>query len=120
MLIDLYTETISELRRVEEALRTKADLEANSHRLKVSVLIEAIVSGIDIEQGETPAQVLQLCEFIMHSVTRGDLERIEAGIQALETIKSGFLEIQDEATELEKSGEIPPLQLDLAVVDSLS
>ena len=120
MLIELYGETISELQKVHDALVSKTELEANTHRLKASVLIEAIVSGIDTEHGETPTQILQLCEFVMHSVSEGDVDRIQAGIRALETIQSGFLGIQSEATALEESGEIPPLQMDLAVVDSLS
>ena len=120
MLIDLYGETISELQKVHEALANETETQANAHRLKASVLIEAIVSGIDIQHGETPAQILQLCEFVMHSVSQGDLDGIQAGIRALETIQSGFRGIQNEATALEESGEIPPLEMNLAVVDSLS
>ncbi len=120
MLLDLYAETISELRKVDAFLEAGSQIEANGHGLKVSVLIEAIVSGIDVEHGKTPEKVLELCLYVMRAVSENDRDAIKASIDALVEIRDAFLAVKDEANALEASGEIPPLQMELAVVDSLS
>ena len=70
MLNELYGAATEETRKVAE------DIEANpnatmTHRVRAIALVNAIESGLDLDQGELPQRIQQLCQFVEASLVAG-------------------------------------------------
>ena len=79
--------------------------------MKAIALVHAIESGLDLNQGEIPQRIQQLCHFVEQCLLSADVERTESAARILRQLADGFSGIHDEALQLELDGQIPPLQL---------
>lgn len=114
MLLKLYDASIMNSQQaiadVEALASTSASGGGASPVLLKSVrLISELRNGLNFRYQEMAERFDQLLEFVQHSLLTMDVAKMRAGVQVLETLRSGFQEIYEEAVRLEKSGEIPPL-----------
>lgn len=109
MLNELYGAAVDATEKVAEAL-SQGSPTAASYRLKAIALVNGIESGLDLSQGELPQRIQQLCHHVQQCLVDGEIERIKSAAHVLRELSEGFLEIQNEAIQLEENGVIPPLQ----------
>lgn len=112
MLIALYDATLASLDAGVEALRREDAIDWASQQIRVSRLLLALLEGIDPEQGELALKCRDLCIYSMSRVAAGTVESWSEARNVLSVLHSAFLEIRDEAIQLESQGVIPPMRAD--------
>ncbi len=110
MLSELYEAAHHATQQAAQAL-SEDPVSAGAHQLKAITLVHAIEAGLDLDQGEIPQRIQQLCYFVEQCLLSADMERIESAARILRQLADGFSAIHDEAHRLEQDGQIPPLQL---------
>ncbi len=111
MLLHIYNHAISALERGAELLESDADAgEIADVRLDAQKKILLIADGLAVEQGGTPVQVMQLCIFALDRVRSDSSQDWKDAARVLSNVREGFEQIQETAREMERTGQIPPLQ----------
>ena len=110
MLTELYEAAHRATQQAAQALSEDPAL-AGEHQLKAIALVHAIESGLDLDQGEIPQRIQQLCYFVEKCLLSADVEKTESAARVLRHLADGISAIQQEAHQMELDGEIPPLQL---------
>ena len=108
MLLALYT-------RAEQLLvvmQSAAENELPVLKVKLSKVLMGIRQGLDFQYGELPQNIERLCAFIQQQVWEGDAQQWDACQRILGTVREGFEGIRDQAADLERAGEIPPVAQD--------
>lgn len=106
MLLALYDRAIEHCR----AYCDNADQAARElHRVRAIRIVMHLRLGLNLELGEVPQRVAQLLEFVHHCLLNGGAASVGDGCKILTTLREGFGGIQEEAIELERRGEIPPV-----------
>jgi flagellin-specific chaperone FliS len=109
MLVLIYDQavtTLNEGARLLEQNRT-ADLPPVS--LKALRILLAIADGLDLRQGELPTQVLRLVVYALDQIRIPSAEAWRSASSVMNTLREGFVEIQDQARRDEYEGRIPAL-----------
>ena len=70
-----------------------------------------ITDGLALDHGEVPLKILQLCVFVLDQIQSDSPQPWIAAAKLLETVREGFLGVQDAARLAEQNGEIPTLQV---------
>lgn len=111
MLLALYNEVIAKLEEVKVA-NTSGDQATEVHgKVRATAILVAIESGLeDSHAPEITSRIRQLCEYVRQCMLDGDQGSLSTAILVLSNLRDGFEGIREEATELEASGVIPPLQ----------
>ena len=109
MLIHIYNHASESLETGANALLAGQDLDTNSIRRDAVTKVMLIVDGLALDSGELAQNVLRICTFIMQRTYSNDPEAWKHSAELLSTLRSGFLEIRDEANKAEASGQIPPI-----------
>ena len=107
MLLALYSETISELEKVAAAEPNTHDI--FRHRLKAMSLVSAIESGVDVQYGDVPTNVLRLCQFVRDALVSCEPEQIRSSVKVMQKLYEGFSAIRSKANDLERRGETPQI-----------
>lgn len=107
LLLALYSETISELEKVATAEPESSDM--FRHRMKAISLVAAIESGVDVQYGDVPMNVLRLCQFVRDSLVSCEPERMRCSVQIMQELYEGFSAIRSSAIDLERCGETPQI-----------
>ncbi len=115
MLIKLYNKTISTLESAKAALEVADSKAAEEHKLLAYRCLIALLDGIKPEHDEVSANTHRICLYAINQVWEGTAEQFDNAIRALSPIRDVFVTIQNEATQLELSGEIPALNLDSSI-----
>ena len=115
MLIAIYDAAIGALDKVLKELSGDGENRAVLARSQALVFVGLIESGLDLSQSEIPNRIQQLCHFAEQALLDSDHANITAARLALNNIRDAFVEIKDEATELENAGQIPPLSLENSI-----
>lgn len=115
MLLALYERAIDRLERARTALEHRDATAAGTLLVDAQVLLYGLVSGVNVEYGELPENFLRLYEFVLQNIRLGGVEKLAEAVQILNTLRTGLQEIRAEAVQLERAGEIPPLEATLAV-----
>ncbi len=118
MLTKLYEAAHHATQQAAQAL-SEDPVSAGTHQVKAIALVHAIESGLDLNQGEIPQRIQQLCHFVEQCLLSADVERTESAARIMRQLADGFAAIHSEAHRLELDGEIPPLQL-LPALDTLA
>ena len=111
MLLALYNGVIEKLNDTRNAVeRGDRAAEVNS-KARAATILTAIESGLDDTQAaEITSRVRQLCEYVRQCMLDGDQGSLASAILVLSNLRDGFEGIREEATQMEQSGEIPPLE----------
>lgn len=115
MLIKLYNKTISTLESAKAALEAADSKAAEEHKLLAYRCLIALLDGIKPEHDEVSANTHRICLYAINQVWEGKAEQFDNAIRALSPIRDAFVTIQNEATQMELSGEIPALNLDSSI-----
>jgi flagellar protein FliS len=108
MLLALYDRAIASVRGADLAKRSGNDAEFADKFIDAQKCILAIHGGLKPDEYEIAFDIARLLNFIL---TRLSEYNFEEAAHFLEKLRSGFEGIREEATELEKSGKIPTLEL---------
>ena len=109
MLIAMYDAAIEATARAERSLRDNNDHEAALARSQALGFVGLIESGLDLQQGDIPKRIRELCGFVEQSLLSSNTDEIAASTRVLRNLRDGFIGIRAEARALENSGAIPRL-----------
>jgi flagellar protein FliS len=111
MLLALFDGAIERLDKVL-VLNRQGDLVQGKPLLdRTRLIVGALISGMDGSGSETQTNLLRLYEFSLHCIDQGDESSLTAARNTLATLREGFQGIRAEAVQLERSGEISPIDL---------
>lgn len=109
MLILVYDQAVSALSEGARLLEQDRKTDLPPVKLRAMKTLLAIAEGLNLQQGELPIQVLRLVVFALDQVRLESAEAWRSAESVISTLRSGFLEIQDEARKDEYEGRIPAL-----------
>ena len=111
MLIHVYNHAINSLRKGADVLaREGSPADVVEARIDAQRKVLLITDGLALDHGEVPVRILQLCVFILDQLQSDSVEAWKNAAKLLETVREGFLGVQDAARKAEQAGEIPALQ----------
>jgi hypothetical protein len=108
MLIQLYAAAVETAGNGARQLASSRLVEGST-RTRMQRILGQLVEGLDLSQGEIPAQVQRLLLFSLDCAASDDAAQWESMTRVLASLHEGFLGIRREAVEAERRGEIPPL-----------
>jgi flagellin-specific chaperone FliS len=109
-LLALFDKALERLDKAEAALGGGDPATAVAQLTKAQLIVLALASGVRVEVNpEVNTCILRLYEFTVQHLRQQSVEGIASARQALRTLRAGFEKIRAEANELERSGQIPPL-----------
>lgn len=110
MLLALYDAALVEMEQARIAHAQSDEVLAKRHCMKALRVICQLRFGVDPKYGELSSQLERLFEYVTTCVTAGSAVNVADTITVLSTLREGYEAIRDEAVELEKTGDIPPLE----------
>ena len=109
MLILVYNQAVATLNEGATLLAESPSAGLGSVQLKAMRTLLAIAEGLNLAKGDLPIQVLRLVVFAIDQVATRSPEAWRSAAQVMDTLRAGFLEIQDQARKDEFEGRIPAL-----------
>jgi flagellin-specific chaperone FliS len=108
LILEVYDRILERLRRA--AFLLGSDTRETRRLLnQCQIAISGMAAGLDLTAGEVNETFLLLYEYIGHCVAQGTAEKIRDAIDILQTMRDNFAAVRQEALDLERSGQIPPL-----------
>lgn len=111
MLLLIYDKAVLSLQEGIRLLQQNQESGLSFVRLQVQRTMLLIVDGLNMESCETSDQIMNLCLFVMNQTQSDSEESWTAALQVIQTLRDGFVQIQDDAREAEYSGRIPALNV---------
>lgn len=108
LILTLYDGALERLQRAR-ALRAQQPDEARRLLQRVQLIVGGIASGMDPAAGDVVANLHRLYEFIVHSLAEESDDSLRGAQEVLQTLRDGFEAVRGQAIDLERRGEIPPL-----------
>lgn len=109
MLLLVYEQAVSTLHEGARLLEEHRESELPPVRLKAMKTLLLIAEGLNLECGELPVQILRLVVFAIDQINTPSAETWRSAARVMNTLREGFLEIQDQARRDEYEGRIPAL-----------
>lgn len=113
MLIRIYDAVIQSFDEGGAILRSDDQHGIVACRILAQKRVLMIVEGLDTEHDPNTQNILRLCMFALEQILSDDADKWAALSRIFDTIRDGFLQIQDEAREAEQRGDIPRLNVAL-------
>jgi len=111
IILSLYDQVIG---RVQKAIAAtdRHDPAAVKHQLAACSLgVGGLANALSTNGGEMAVNFLRLYDFVVRCLEEGTASRLKAALDTLQTLRDGFATIRPQAVEMERAGEIPPLDL---------
>lgn len=109
MLLKLYEAAVETAEQGVRQIGSSTRRVESATRLRMLRILAQLVDGLDLSQGDLPAQVQRLLLFGLQSVETDNADRWASLSRVLATLYEGFVTIRDEAVAAERAGEVPPL-----------
>jgi flagellar secretion chaperone FliS len=109
MLLALYDGAIDRMEKGIAAIKRNEPRSAKPFLFRSVLIVNELANGLDFKYGELPLNHLRLYEFVTRSLDSMELDKVEAALGVMRVLREGLRGIQAEATELERSGQIPPI-----------
>jgi flagellin-specific chaperone FliS len=110
LLLALFDKSLERLDRAEASLLAGDEIAATGQLAKAQLSVMALASGVNVEANpESGTNMLRLYEFVVNELRKPRVEGIANARKVLRTLREGFEAIRAEANELERAGQIPPL-----------
>lgn len=109
MLVLIYDQAVTTLKEGTRLLEQDRVSEMTPVSLKAMKTLLAIFEGLNLSKGDLPVQVLRLVIFAMDQIATRSPEAWRSAAEVMDTLREGFLEIQDQARKDEFEGRIPAL-----------
>lgn len=103
-LLEIYDCAISSFQQAKMAMAKQDDGAFVQNFLKGQKAILAIHSGLKPDEHDVAFNVARLLHFVLQKI---EDRNFDDALAVLTSLRSGFAAIQDEANQLEKSGQIP-------------
>lgn len=115
MLLALFDSAIGHMEQVRESLDRQDDAMATQQSLRALKVVYGLKIGLDANHGELPQSLEKLYDTVIWGIMEKSREQIVCGTRILQSLREGFEGIRSEALELEKTGEVRPLDEDQAL-----
>ncbi len=114
LILGVYDETLKKLQRAAAFL---VEEPKEAHRLlrQCEVAVAGLAASIDPDAGEVAANLRRLYQFVGHCLADGSPAKLRSAVDILTTLRDGFEAIRTQAIELERKGEIPSLDDEMAM-----
>jgi flagellar protein FliS len=109
MLLKIYDHALTALASGADAITTGQEQQVLESRFQAQKAILLLCDGLDLEQGELPQRIMQLCAFSLEKIASNNVDDWNAVHGVLGNVRDGFAQIRDEANRLENARVIPPL-----------
>ncbi|MEZ6130162.1 MAG: flagellar protein FliS [Planctomycetaceae bacterium] len=119
MLIALYDRTLKTLNAGIESQQSGDDNGFISAQLTAYRCILALLDGIDADRDEVSANIQRLCLFAASRILEGTTGSWQDAIKVLQPLHNSFVQIREEAVQLELNGQIPALNFQSVVEHSV-
>jgi flagellin-specific chaperone FliS len=106
LLLWLYDRAITAIEGCEIAFEADDSIAFAKQEIQARKVLLAIQSGIKPEESEVAFNITRLLHHVLFTF---DNHRFEACKTILTSIRDGFAAIADQANEMERSGQIPPI-----------
>jgi flagellar secretion chaperone FliS len=107
LLLALYDGALTRLIKAEMALSNGDIPVATPYLSKAQLIVSELAAGVRVEvDEEMGTNMLRLYEFIVNELRTPKLKNVENAKRVLSILREGFVAIQDEANELERSGQL--------------
>lgn len=104
MLIAAFDGVTSRLKKAGDHIKKNEEIKAQVLLVRAQRIVCELYAGINLEYGDIPKNMRRIYLFVLSKIGLGDSLDLNAAIEAMSTIRSGFLDIRDEAVKLERSG----------------
>ncbi len=109
MLLLIYDQAVSSLTEGAKLLEQGRTADLLPVRLKAMRTLIAIAEGLDLQKGDLPIQILRLVVFAIDQIKTQSPDAWRSAADVMNTLRDGFLEIQEQARTDEYEGRIPAL-----------
>ncbi|HQX49175.1 MAG TPA: hypothetical protein PLY87_07600 [Planctomycetaceae bacterium] len=109
MLLVIYDQAVLALDEGRRLLGENRASELGPVQLRAMRALVAIVDGLDLRQGELPIQIVRLVEFSLDQIRSSSPNAWHSAAEVINTLRSGFQQIQEQARNDEYEGRIPAL-----------
>jgi flagellar protein FliS len=109
LLLMLYDKTICRLQQAQQAWAQQDRVTATARLLQAQTIVQVLMTGVDLQYGEIPQNLLRLYEYVLHCLHRNEAGNVQDALHVLTILREGLSAIQPQARSLEWSGEIPSL-----------
>lgn len=110
LLLALYDKAIRHLTQARQALEQQDVTTATPPLLQAQLIIAALATGVDLQYGEVPYNMLRLYEFVLYCLGSPETKKVSDALRILTILREGLEGIEQNARNLELSGKIPPVQ----------
>ena len=110
VVLALFDGAIERLEKALEALRQNDADAVLTLTQRARLIVGELAASLDLSYGELPQNLMRLYEFVLYSVGQGGSDKLEAAVKVLRNLREGFQGIREEAVQLERSGQIPPVE----------
>lgn len=107
LLLQIYDKAIGELEAARDALSADDGANHATHLIKAQKAIVAIHAGLKPDEYEVAYNIARLLHFVLVSIEN---RQYDDALKVLTELRDGFSAVSNEVNELERSGEIPPMQ----------
>ncbi len=111
MLLMVYEKAVQSVQEGVLLLQEGRSDELAVSQMKVQRALMTIADGLNPQVDDTPAQIAQLCLFVLEQTSTRSLDAWQSSLEVMQTLHEGFVQIQDQAREAEYSGKIPALDV---------
>lgn len=109
MLLLIYDQAVMTLNEGAKLLESDRSSELTPISLKAMRTLLMIADGLDLNQGELPAQVMRLVVFSLDQIRTQSPDAWRSAAHVMSKLREGFQEIQEQARNDEYEGRIPSL-----------
>ena len=106
MLLQLYDRAIGSIDACKAAHSDEDNIAYAIHLLDSQRVILAINAGLKPGESEVAFNIARLLHFVLSAMEQKDFDAAE---RVLHELRAGFAAVADEANQLERDGQIPPI-----------
>jgi flagellar biosynthetic protein FliS len=110
LILAVYDGILDQLGRARDTLAQPDEEKARAILAKARIGVETLAAGVDLVQGEVPANFRRLYDFVLHCLAQPQLALIDAAQKVLRPLHEAFQTIRNQALDLERKGVIPSLE----------
>jgi flagellar secretion chaperone FliS len=115
LLLALYDGAIERIAVAMNCLRDGQPSAAFEHIARAQLIVSGITTGIRTDIApQLGVSILRLLEFVVYQLAQNNLDGLSAALNVMNNLREGFNTIRPEAIQLERSGQIPPVDANSA------
>jgi hypothetical protein len=109
MLLALFDGTIGWIEKARAAKARCEELDFRRARAQAKIMIVALAAGVRRENNELADNFARLYEFCCWGLDQGTDPLLDGVYRVLCTLREGFEEVRPQAVDMERNGQMPPV-----------